>query len=491
MCHTVSTFDTMQLLDLNDWLSVFVGAIDDARKYISKPEDIQLVAISASDHQHSENLFLLNNLGQLYWFAKFLEDAKAQSVGSRLVLCTGSEAETITACALLAGGYLIFFENASVEQITSSFHRTANRFQAFDAMSVGEGLTVHDGWRALYQAKANGWLHLHDEEVDIDSTIDVQEYQHYDNPLNGYLHVIIPSRLIAISAPSNLVCMSATSNGQWLDVDGQRFFGPEFYADILGADFGVEVLVRCDAGEHCDPWHIEENSDSDEETAAGARAAYDDSPFVDRGMAVEQLAISRGDGALSSGALLRDVDRFLTLARLAPGAIAIHGSDGPALGCGGELLVSSLLIKQHGFDARSALAWTRMAHPPVAPRSLAFSLAPKSAAEEAPAAPSTRRAARRMSAPAALPCPAAAAAVPADPASEPAAAAGGPGCAAAVEGAGGRAGASAPAAAGKPMAARPGYRWPLPHREHSASAPDVFDQLGLNPGPAPLGRTDE
>ena len=89
--------------------------------------------------------------------------------------------------------------------------------------------------------------------------------------------------------------------------------------------------------------------------------------FEERDMAVERLACQ-------GGAMLHDVDRFLTLARLSPGPVAIHGLQGPGLGSGGEVLVSSLLMQRHGFDARSALAWLRVCHPPAPPRVLAFSL---------------------------------------------------------------------------------------------------------------------
>ena len=405
----------MQHVDMNEWLSLAIGTVDKASNYFTNHTSIQLVQITVSSHQFTESTFSISNLGQLYWFAKFLDDAKAQSEGSKLVLCTGVDAETITACSLLVGGYLILQEGATLEHVMTMFEPIASQFEAFrdsqQTMSVGEGLAAADGWRALHRAKANGWLNLQDEEVDIDTCIDMQEYQHYDNPLNGYLHVIIPSRLIAFSTPSNLSELSAGgSDVPWLDVDGRRFFGAEFYADILGGDFGVEVVVGCDQSESDggNAWVFEDGSDDEgagEGQAAWASSGYDESAFAGRGMAVERLGVSRCDGGLPNGALLRDVDRFLTLARLAPGAIAIHGDDGPGLGSGGELLVSSLLIKRHGFDARSALAWARMAHPPVTPRVLAFSLAPMSAPP--PVAEGRRHCGgRRVSAPAVLACPA-------------------------------------------------------------------------------------
>ncbi len=89
-------------------------------------------------------------------------------------------------------------------------------------MSISEGLTVLDGWCALYGAKANGWLNFQDKDVDIDSCIDMQEYLHYDNPLNGFLHVIVPSRLIAIKRPMDLSKISSEASRPWADLDGRQ-----------------------------------------------------------------------------------------------------------------------------------------------------------------------------------------------------------------------------------------------------------------------------
>jgi hypothetical protein len=83
-------------------------------------------------------------------------------------------------------------------------------------------------------------------------------------------------------------------------------------------------------------------------------------------MAVERL----GQGGLrlsgrstAGGTALRDVDRFLTLARLAQGAIAIHGAAGTALGSGGELLATALLITRLRRRRRPRRAWLRITQP--------------------------------------------------------------------------------------------------------------------------------
>ena len=444
------------MLEINEWLFLLRCTVEEAGSIIEIDSSVQLVSVDAP---HPESILTLCCLNQLHSFANFIDEAQPQCSGSKLVLCVGPGQAAFTECAFLLGGYLIINENASVEHLSAIFEQMSGLFQVFqdptETTSAGEGLTVHDGWRGLYRAKANCWLNFRDEPSDSGACLDMQEYLHYDNPLNGCLHVIIPSRLIAFQCPCNLSDLAPDNNGQWHDTEGRRYFGPAFYADLLGGDFGVEVVVRCDreggSREHDDA------SDGDEAGPAAASAGYDESAFAQRGLAVERLAVPR-DGALPARALLRDVDRFLTLARLVPGALAIHGGDGAGLGYGGELLASSLLIKRHGFDARSALAWVRVTHPAVAPRPVGLSLVPSPAA--VPAAIQHPRAfrVRRASAPAILPS-----------------------CEGPLAGpAGGRAAASAAGPdyveelGGPPS--RPLARLPAVF----ASAPDVFGGLGLN-----------
>ena len=104
-----------------------------------------------------------------------------------------------------------------------------------------------------------------------------------------------------------------------------------YYADILG-DF--DVAVCC--------------------TAASSAASDDAAGIEDHGITAEVLAADA-----RSGRQLASVDRVLTLARAAPGAIALHGC-----GCGEEVpLLLAYLIRLHGFSARQAIAWARMTHP--------------------------------------------------------------------------------------------------------------------------------
>ena len=128
--------------------------------------------------------------------------------------------------------------------------------------------------------------------------------------------------------------------------------------------------------------------------ASSTEGVYDKGAFAAHGIAVERLGegLAAGPPALC-GRLLRDMDRFLTLATLSPGPIAIHGPAGvgAGLGAGGELLASSLLIRRHGFDAAAALAWLRIAHPPAQPRMPAFTVVPAPPALDPVSPPSLPR----------------------------------------------------------------------------------------------------
>jgi hypothetical protein len=125
-------------------------------------------------------------LSQLSFFAKFLHEVKAQSLESKLVLCAGNQRENNTTCSFLIEGYLILLDNATLENITSPLARIVDAFLVFydpaRKLSTGKWLTVVDGWRALSQAKVNGWLMLNDKDVNHDACIDMHECQHYDDP---------------------------------------------------------------------------------------------------------------------------------------------------------------------------------------------------------------------------------------------------------------------------------------------------------------------
>ena len=350
MSHT-STMSSCKEAPNNKIISIYgpvlIALCDpiEAMDTLSNPQAIFVQLSIDCDDQcdlSADSLLCPSNIGQIYHFKNLVDVTMENEKCSNIVLCIGVLSRNITLCSFLVGAYAILCQEASLSSITRAFQPIEDRFEGFmdGAYNFADALTVQDCWEAVHCAKVQGWLDFTSASPDLDRCIDMDEYMHYDAPANGKLHVIIPTRLIAFPCPSDLPADPASGEApQWLDVEGGRRFGPHYYADVLG-DFDVQLVVRCDAA-----------------------ASYDEGAFGASGIAVERLGAKLDE---QPQRLLQEVDRFLTLARLAPGMVGMHGGDEGGLGRGGELLVSSLLIKRHGFRARSALAWLRLTHPSAA-----------------------------------------------------------------------------------------------------------------------------
>ena len=223
----------------------------------------------------------------------------------------------------------------SVDHVVEAFEPISHRFLCY-----ADNLVVNDLWSALQHACAScGWLKIDSkhflsvrrEDPTRGDAIDMAEYVHYDSPINGYLHVLVPEKLLVFNCPEDL-----PDGALWADEGGERQFSAAYYADVFG-DFGVEVVVR-----------------------GCADGVYDTAAFRERGIEVEDLPLD--DDAVPT---LAEVDRFLAVVRYAPGAVAVHGGRG-GLGAAGTLIASHL-IGGHGFRAADAIAWVRLIHPAALP----------------------------------------------------------------------------------------------------------------------------
>jgi hypothetical protein len=226
------------------------------------------------------------------------------------------------------GGYFITSKYMDPDHVATLFSSISCNFVKFKDTNVDDTveLTVVDCWRALHRSRTLGWLDFSDHPAH--TSIDMEEHLHYDTVSNGEVHVVVPSKLLTFRCPTDL-----PDGRMWMDEGGERQFSASYYGEVLG-DFDVAVVVSC----------------------GGEGVGYDTRPLEAAGIPVE-VVVTEGWG----GGLLRAVDRLLTLARTAPGAVAIHGSGGGEE----EVLLAAYLIRLHGFGAREAVAWARMAHPTV------------------------------------------------------------------------------------------------------------------------------
>ena len=153
----------------------------------------------------------------------------------------------------------------------------------------------------------------------------MEEYDHYNNPLEGDLHFIIPDKLIALRGP-----VQFQGSDLYSDVGGVRFFSPAFYVEPF-LDMGVSTVIRLNS------------------------LAYDPAPLQSAG--IRCLHIDLGEDSLPKPAALL---AFLDAVAAADGAVAVHCTEG--LGRTGTL-VAARLMAAHGFSAREAIGWLRVVRP--------------------------------------------------------------------------------------------------------------------------------
>ena len=267
------------------------------------------------------------SLSEIYDFHKRIVSLQSYKDGKKLFLCCGNDPKNITFNAVLAGGFFILSQQLGLDEVNRAFEPLSCHLVDFD-----DQLTVRDCWSALHYASSRcGWLNHDGTTSDPEpGRLDMEEYAHYDNPLNGGFHSLVPDKLLVFNRPDD-----TPGGADWADVGAERRFSAAYYALVFG-DFDVRVVVRV----------------TDEDGAA----PYDAGAFAEHGIAVVDLPL--GGGGVPT---LAQIDRFLTLARQAPGAVAVHGGGG-GLGAAGTLIAAHL-IGAHRFQAAEAVAWVRMVHP--------------------------------------------------------------------------------------------------------------------------------
>ena len=342
----------IRIINIHNRLAVAFGVASQIKALHSKSSVFCFDAIDerSSKQTWTRGTFNPAPIEAIARFGVLMRRLLRERPGTIVACLNRHDPEAVTTFSLLLGGFMILGEGRGFEETVRAFQPLARYFVRFTDGQPGspsdrDNLTLQDCWKALVSARREGWLDF-SGKIKLSSkafdrgSLDLDVHAHYLKPQNGRVCMIVPGHVVVSSRPVDL-----GGEALWLDgSSGKRHFSPEFYADIFYNEYSVSVVM---------------NLEDDRS------APYDKDPFYQRDIDVEDLVLQ--DSRLSFSV----ADRFITVAKISPGPVAVH--------CGYELetgpvgtLVVTFLIRHLRFEPKAAVAWVRMLLPELlvdAPRS--------------------------------------------------------------------------------------------------------------------------
>ena len=181
------------------------------------------------------------SLSHIARFIETLQSLLDENPMSAILYCVDICPKKITNAAFLLGAYMVLEMHLSPEDTQSAFEDLEPclllPFRDSSYKRPDFSLQLVDCWRALALAREQGWL----DQIDMD------EYRHYESPLEGDLHILIPGKIVAFRGPQSL-----PDGRTYQDSRGHRAFAPAFYTEPF-EDMGVCTVVRLSEEEEYAP----------------------------------------------------------------------------------------------------------------------------------------------------------------------------------------------------------------------------------------------
>ena len=140
------------------------------------------------------------NLSSVYRFLKIMREKleSAELKGSKIVYYTGPTPQQRTNCVFLLGCYLCVEMGMAPEEAWGLFSSLEpSTFMGYrDATFVRStwDLSILDSWRGLLKGLRYGLINF--------DTFNPDEYDYYDHPQHGDMHVLVPGKFIAFKGPT-------------------------------------------------------------------------------------------------------------------------------------------------------------------------------------------------------------------------------------------------------------------------------------------------
>ena len=273
------------------------------------------------------------NLSCVTRFIEALELEQSKTPASSIVIYSESGERALTNAVFVLGAYLVIKRKIASGDVVDKFrgmnHSLIVPYRDATHSPAEFGLTLEDCWGGLERSVILGWLAPpKPDQPNTYGLFNMDEYDHYDDPLNGDLHEVVPGKFIAMKGPKDLGGREYHD-----DSNGHRNFSPAYYADILH-ELGVVAVVRLNEPE------------------------YDSQEFVRRGIRVNELEFE--DCTPPPDSVARAFLLVSDIAHASGGAVAVHCRAG--LGRTGTL-IALYMMRSCGFSARQAIGWLRIVRP--------------------------------------------------------------------------------------------------------------------------------
>jgi len=266
------------------------------------------------------------NLGVVHRFCTLMnERMNDQRLAKRhLVYYTDENTPIRTNTAFLLGAYLVCVQGWSPEQAALPFAAIEpSPFKPFrDATYLPSEypLTLLDCFSSLHKAITVNFFN-YDE-------FDVEDYEFWDHPLNGDLHMVMPC---AGPNVSKFIAFKGPSAKREKIAPGVYTFTPKDYIEVF-KDKGVTAVVRLNEPD-----------------------TYDGKEFSKNG--INHYDLYFDDCTVPPANI---VSQFLDICDRERGALAVHCKAG--LGRTGTL-IALWLMKNYGFTANQCIGWLRIVRP--------------------------------------------------------------------------------------------------------------------------------